>query len=76
MQDDAIRAARVHPAFLPVTGLKCSFGEISSPLTETSVGKRPRSREPSQPTLSYEDIENFAKELVVRLGNRARVKKS
>ena len=33
----------------------------------------PRSREPSQPTLSYEHIENFTKDLEVRrdLGNRA-----
>ena len=33
----------------------------------------PRSREPSQPALSYEHIENFTKDLEVRrdLGNRA-----
>ena len=30
MQDDAIRTARIHPAFFPVTGLKCSCGKISS----------------------------------------------
>ena len=30
MQDDAIRTARIHPAFIPVTGLKCSCGKISS----------------------------------------------
>ena len=36
MQDDAIRAARIHPAFIPVTVLKCSYGEITSPLTEIS----------------------------------------
>ena len=39
MQDDAIRTARTHPAFIPVTCLKCSYGKISSPLTEISVGK-------------------------------------
>ena len=40
MQDDAIRATRDHLAFTPVTGLKwCSYGKISSPLTEIPVGK-------------------------------------
>ena len=39
MQDDAIRITRTHPAFIPVTCLKCSYGKISSPLTEISVGK-------------------------------------
>ena len=29
MQDDAIRTTRIHPAFIPVTGLKCSCGKIS-----------------------------------------------
>ena len=35
--------------------------------------EKPRSREPSQPALSYEHIENFTKDLEVRrdLGNRA-----
>ena len=35
--------------------------------------EKPRSREPSQPALSYERIENFTKDLEVRrdLGNRA-----
>ena len=34
--------------------------------------EKPRSREPSQPALSYEHIENFTKDLEVRrdLGNR------
>ena len=39
MQDDAIRAARIYPAFIPVTGPKCSYGKIFSPLTEIPVGK-------------------------------------
>ena len=35
--------------------------------------EKPRSREPSQPALSYEHMENFTKDLEVRrdLGNRA-----
>ena len=35
--------------------------------------EKPRSREPSQPALSYEHIENFTKDLEVKrdLGNRA-----
>ena len=39
MQDDAIGAARIHATFIPVTGLKCSYGKISSSLTEIPVGK-------------------------------------
>ena len=27
------KIARIHPAFIPVTGMKCSYGKISSPLT-------------------------------------------
>ena len=34
MQDDAIRTARIHPAVHP--GNLCSYGKISSPLTEIS----------------------------------------
>ena len=30
MQDDAIRTTRIHPAFIPVTGLKFSCGKIAS----------------------------------------------
>ena len=39
--------------------------------------EKPRSREPSQPALSYEHIENFTKDLEVRrdLGNRAHMKR-
>ena len=29
MQDDAIWTARIHPAFFPVTGLKCSYSPPS-----------------------------------------------
>ena len=38
-QDDAIRASRIHPAFILVTGLKCSYGKISSSLTDIRVGE-------------------------------------
>ena len=31
MRDDAIQLARIHQAFIPVTGLKCSYAKISSP---------------------------------------------
>ena len=53
-QDDAEFIRRIHPAFIPVTGLKCSYGKISS-------SPVPRSREPSPPTLSYEHIKKFYK---------------
>lgn len=39
MQDDAIQTVRIHHAFIPVFGLKCSYGKIPCPLTEISVGK-------------------------------------
>ena len=50
------------PPSFPVTGLNCSYGKIFSPLNEVLVGN-PRSREPSQPALSYEPIKNFTKAL-------------
>ena len=46
MQDNAIQTTRIHPAFIPVTGLKCSYGKI----------------ELRQPALSHEHIKNFTKE--------------
>ena len=42
MQDDAIRTARIHPAFIPVTGLKCSCGKISSRLNYWDPGWKNR----------------------------------
>ena len=52
MQDDAIRTATIHSAFIPVTGMKCSYGKISSPLTEISVGKTEISgTEPARPLI-------------------------
>ena len=59
-----------------MTGLARSLGPLSpwvhNPFNEVPVGN-PRSREPSQPTLSYKHFENFTKGLEVRrvLGNRA-----
>ena len=57
------------PPFIPVTGMKCSYGEISSPLTRLPRSRleKPRSREPSQPALSYEHIESFTKAGAYRL---------
>ena len=45
--------------------------------TPRSRLEKPRSREPSQPALSYEHIENFTKDLEVRrdLGNRAHMER-
>ena len=53
------------PPFIPVSELKGSYGQFLAHLA--------RSREPSQPTLSYEHIKNFTKDLEVRrdLGNGA-----
>ena len=36
---DAEFIRRIHSAFIPLTGLKCSYGKIFSPLTEIPVGK-------------------------------------
>ena len=52
MQDDAEFIRRIHPAFIPVTGLKCSNGKIFSPLTEIPVGKTEISgTEPARPLI-------------------------
>ena len=55
MRDDAIRLARIHPAFIPVTGLKCSYAKISSPPSHMNTSKfykgfrgKARSRKPGQ----------------------------
>ena len=58
--------------FVPVTGMKCSYGKISRPLTEISVGKTDISGTGGQPAHTYEYIANFTKDLEVRrdLGNR------
>ena len=75
MQDDAlIRTAIIHPAFIPVTGLKCSYGKNFQPALQRFWLEIPRSRESSQQSpLSYEHIKNFTKDSDVKrdLGNRA-----
>ena len=55
------------PPFIPVPGMKCSYGKISSPLTER-LGNRA-----SLPSHMNTSVENFTKELEVRrdLGNQA-----
>ena len=40
------------PEFIPVTGMKCSYGKISSPLTEISVGKT----EPASPLITHQNF--------------------
>jgi len=40
------------PKFISVTGLKCSYGKITSPLTEISVAKTANSiAEPARPLI-------------------------
>ena len=46
IQDNAIQTTRIHPDFILVTELKCSYGKI----------------ELSQPALSYDQIKNFTKD--------------
>ena len=68
-QDDAIRAARVHPGNRAELHIWQNF----SACLPRSRLEKPRSREPTQPALSYEHIENITKDLEVRrvLGKRA-----
>ena len=75
MQDDAIRTARIHLAVHPGNRDEVFMAKFSARLPRSRLEK-PRSREPSQPALSYEHIENFTKDLEVRrdLGNRTHVK--
>ena len=51
--DDAVQAARIHPVFIPVTGLKCSYGQtILKNFTEILVGKTEMSgTEPARPVI-------------------------
>ena len=52
MQDDAEFIRRIHPTFILVTGLKCSYGKIFSPLTEIPGGKTEISgTEPAYPLI-------------------------
>ena len=76
--DDAIRTARIHPAFIPETGLKCSHGKIFSPLTEIPVGKteiseleprrdlgnRARMKRPLVRQASFPDVYAYRKSLL------------
>ena len=61
MHDDAIQTARIHPAVHPGNRDEVFIhGQFPARLA--------RSREPSQPALSYEHIKNFTKDLEVRRG--------
>ena len=76
MESTASNARRLHPGrqnpsrFHPGNRAEVFMAKFSAPL--------PRSREPSQPALSCERIENFTKDLEERrdLGNRAHVTRS
>ena len=68
MQDYAIWA-RIHPALIPVLNrAEDVIWQNSQPAYRDPGWKKPRSREPSQPALSYEHIEV---EVRRDLGNRA-----
>ena len=61
MRDDAIRAARTHPALFMY-----SYGKTFPAHLMRSRLEKPSSQESSQPALSYEHIENFTKDLEVK----------
>ena len=83
MQDDAIRAVRIHTAFIPVTGMTCLSGKISSPLTVIPVGKTEisgtelasRVRLRASPPSHMNTSKILKKDLRRDLGNRAHVKR-
>ena len=70
MQDNAIHTTRIYPAVHP-GNRDVHMAEFPARLPRSRLEK-PRTRELSQPALSYEHIENFTKDLEVRrdLGNR------
>ena len=70
MQDDAIRTARIHPAVHPGKRDEVFIWQNFQHAYRDLGWKN---REPSQPAISYEHIENFTKDLEVRrdLGNQA-----
>ena len=72
-KDDAIWTARIHPAVYPVNRDEVFIWQNFQPAYRDLGLEKPRSREPSQPALSYEHIKTFTKALEVRqdLGNRA-----
>ena len=82
MQDDAIRTARIHPAVHPGNRDEVFIWQNFQPayrdLGFSRSSRFSRSQEPSQPTLSYEHIETFTKDLEVRrdLENRAHMKRA
>ena len=63
MQDDVIRTARIHPAVHPGNRAEVFISQNFQPAYRDLGWKKPRSREPSRPALSYEGIENFTKDL-------------
>ena len=69
-QDDAIRTTRIRPVVHPRNRDEMFIWQNFQPAYRL---EKPRSREPSQPALSFELIANFTKDLEVRrdLGNRA-----
>ena len=76
-QDDAEFMRRIHPAFIPVTGLRCSYGKISQPVNRDPGWKNRdlgnRASPPSQMNTS-----KILLWIKVRrdLGNGAHVKRS
>ena len=60
MQDDDIRAARIHLALIPVTVTKCSaYGKIFSSPTEIPVGKTEISGTKSACTLKWTHLKVY-----------------
>ena len=58
-QDDTEFIRKIDPAFIPVTELKCSYGNIFLPAYRDPGRKNRHLENPNQPALSYEHIDNF-----------------
>ena len=58
-QDDTEFIRKIHPDFNPITGLKCSYGNIFQPAYRDPGWKNRDFGNPSLPALSYEHIDNF-----------------
>ena len=70
-QDDAIRAFRIHPAFILVTGLKCLWQNFQPAYRHPGWKNRDLGNRASPPS-HEQHIENFTKDSEVRrdLGNQ------
>ena len=66
IQDDAMGAARIHPAVHPGNRAEVFIWQKFPARLPRSLLEKPRSREPSQSALWYNHTENFTRDIEVR----------